>query len=573
MRTSYKNFFKIALFMILLFGLLAGISKLFTPAWNHPVFDENPGFSINKFHNLKKNKIQAFFVGTSHMEFSVDPMRIYENQGIAVYNIATSGQPIAATYFFTEEIFKRGYKPKVVIMDVSNLFIETCGAPSYRYILDSSLPSKSWRDLAKALIYDSKKNAEDSGNPMTDLQIRKLKLGIALPLYNYHSRWNQLNSSDFHFYGEKYFSQGYFANPYMAGSDFWTDELVEWQGEQKIKNTLSVKNGYKNGIEFSSSDEQKPPYVVEIPERNARYLRKIKNVCDSNGCKLLLVKIPVQIGAADYDSSWTMKRHETVETFAKSEGLEFLDMNYGGPEINWTTDTSDWGRHLNIRGAVRVSDFFGDYLVKHCGLVPETCKDYEEKEEVYNRYHLVSMLVTSTSLTEYISLLHQITETFNDVSVYMSAKDDMRSSLSEEEMNALHSLGLQTDFAAMSYNDSFIASIRDGKVLYECRSTRRQEYTENGGKNLKKPGARKDSKVVIKSRGYLDGNLSSIAISGKEYSYNSRGLNIVVYDNKSHIVLDCANFDTWANPHRGNHTRQENLYKFQDYLLYGGTRQ
>ena len=41
--------------------------------------------------------------------------------------------------------------------------------------------------------------------------------------------------------------------------------------------------------------------------------------------------------------------------------------------------------------------------------------------------------------------------------------------------------------------------------------------------------------------------MCSILINGKEYAVNSRGLNIVVYDNINKCVVDSICFDTHAN--------------------------
>lgn len=50
--------------------------------------------------------------------------------------------------------------------------------------------------------------------------------------------------------------------------------------------------------------------------------------------------------------------------------------------------------------------------------------------------------------------------------------------------------------------------------------------------------------VNLVSKGYDIGNTSSIQINGKEYSKNSRGLNIVVYDKETNEVISSNVFDT-----------------------------
>lgn len=53
--------------------------------------------------------------------------------------------------------------------------------------------------------------------------------------------------------------------------------------------------------------------------------------------------------------------------------------------------------------------------------------------------------------------------------------------------------------------------------------------------------------IYIESMGYNAGCYSSIKISDVEYSRNSRGLNIVVYDKLCDRVIDAVTFDLFDN--------------------------
>ena len=50
--------------------------------------------------------------------------------------------------------------------------------------------------------------------------------------------------------------------------------------------------------------------------------------------------------------------------------------------------------------------------------------------------------------------------------------------------------------------------------------------------------------MEIISSGYNTGAYSSIMIEGQEYSMNRSGLNIVVFDNDTQLVVDSVNFNT-----------------------------
>ena len=46
---------------------------------------------------------------------------------------------------------------------------------------------------------------------------------------------------------------------------------------------------------------------------------------------------------------------------------------------------------------------------------------------------------------------------------------------------------------------------------------------------------------------WLDGAEGQIIVDGLDYSTNRRGINIVVYDNKTNCVIDTVNIDTYTD--------------------------
>ena len=93
-----------------------------------------------------------------------------------------------------------------------------------------------------------------------------------------------------------------------------------------------------------------------IGNQNLRYFRKIEAICRKNGVQLVLVSVPSP-------SNWSYARHSSVEGLANRYGLTYLDMNLEDLGIDWLTDKSTEGDHLNYLGTQKVSKFLGDYLV------------------------------------------------------------------------------------------------------------------------------------------------------------------------------------------------------------------
>ena len=91
---------------------------------------------MNTFYNQQEGVDQVLFFGTSHSEFGVSPMEIYEDSGIVSYNLSTSSQPIEVTYHLLKSALET-QAPNVVMLDVSSLFFDdTINTAAWRYVLD-----------------------------------------------------------------------------------------------------------------------------------------------------------------------------------------------------------------------------------------------------------------------------------------------------------------------------------------------------------------------------------------------------------------------------------------------------
>ena len=119
--------------------------------------------------------------------------------------------------------------------------------------------------------------------------------------------------------------------------------------------------------------------------------------------------------------------------------------------------------------------------------------------------------------------------------ILMAIKDNAGYWLNETIQENLHNLGLN----ASLINDQFVgyvAVIDSREVIVEEKSSKDsfEEYSgEIAGKN-----------IYLLSKPWTAGNTSSIKIDGKDYSINTRGLNIVIFDKNKDKVVDRVVFDT-----------------------------
>lgn len=158
----------------------------------------------------------------------------------------------------------------------------------------------------------------------------KKSIEKVLPIFKYHDRWKNLNENDF-------FGEINYTNLQVNKGYYYSDKI------KKIK-----KN--KNYMKKTETEKR-------IPNLNRRYIKKIKNYCDKNDIKLIFYSSPSS-------TNWNYSKHLAVTRLAQILDIDFVDLNTKTKEmhIDWKKDTRDNGDHLNHYGALKATQFLGEYL-------------------------------------------------------------------------------------------------------------------------------------------------------------------------------------------------------------------
>ena len=115
-----------------------------------------------------------------------------------------------------------------------------------------------------------------------------------------------------------------------------------------------------------------------ISSLNKYYLEKIVNVCNDNGIKLILYSTPSV-------KNWNYKKHNAVLDFANKKNITYLDLNLEVDKLGIDWDVG--GDHLNYYGAVKITDYMGDYLNSLNILKShKNDKKYDSWNKAYQRY-------------------------------------------------------------------------------------------------------------------------------------------------------------------------------------------
>lgn len=132
-------------------------------------------------------------------------------------------------------------------------------------------------------------------------------------------------------------------------------------GEDKRSQTFYKGFVLRDVVEaYTGGSYMKKTAKTERMSRITRFMMdQIVSLCRKNNIQLFLYSAPSP-------KNYFFRKHNTMEAYARENGLKYLDLNLKIKElgINWSEDSLDKGDHLNILGAVKVSDYLGRYLKK-----------------------------------------------------------------------------------------------------------------------------------------------------------------------------------------------------------------
>lgn len=165
--------------------------------------------------------------------------------------------------------------------------------------------------------------------PQTELNVLTSRAERLFPVLRYHNRWKTLHP-------EKLLANADYSVRQSERGFVPRDEVAAYGGTPA----------------YEPTDE-----TAALSGCNLRCIRRIAAQCRERDIRLVLLSVPSADG-------WDYYRHNTAAALAKELGGEFVDLNLLQTElgIDWQTDTFDYGVHLNVCGAEKVSDYLADYL-------------------------------------------------------------------------------------------------------------------------------------------------------------------------------------------------------------------
>lgn len=493
------------MFFVILVLLLESASRLVSLSY------ENIDELTIGFYDQPDDTLEVVFLGASTIRHGVIPTQLYEEYGICSYDLVSSAQPMYASYYWLREAYRfHSDSLKCVVLDVASMQHDR-SEQKYIVALQRMRLSKNKYHAAK----DITDTLEDFIYYMS-------------PLYAYHDRWKELTDVDFRKINEKSYAES--LNTGLRGYGSLYTQLITQDYNYTDVPVLSY---------FEESEEKE-----EFGEEQVLYFQNIVNFCNENELQLILLRTPT------HEEDWSDAQHNAVQELADESGLEFIDFNYSpyAEEIDYDAalDKSD-SKHLNQTGAEKLTAWVGQYLVENGELTDtrgqEEYSFMEEELEQYQRELLPGELLEIVDPAEYMETVNEM----EDYTIFISVDEDGAFSLTQEQKDRFLALGLD-ELSSLEYRGSYLAVLENGEVKVEMSS-----LAEESEDPLQYSGYTKDGNAfTLKSGGFFSGNISSCVIGGTEYSLNSRGINIVVYDNRLGKEVDSAVFDTYASSVRSS---------------------
>ena len=296
--------------------LIAMVLTLFS-ALLTPKYITNPEGRLTGEYYSQAGDNDVIFLGDCEVYETFVPAVLWEKYGISSYVRGSAQQLIWQSYYILEETLK--YEtPKAVVFNVYSL---KYGKPQNEAFNRMTLDTMKWSR--------TKYNAIKAS--MTD---EENMLDYIFPLLRYHSRITEIDENDF-----KYL----FNDP-----------------ERMSDSGYLMQTGIKPRPDQDGAPRELLTY--DFSQTSFDYLDKIKELCDSKGVELILVKAPTN----SWNYYWYDEYEEQMQAYVQKTGLKYYNLIEKENEIgiDWNVDTYDEGFHLNVYGAEKTTDYFGKILAE-----------------------------------------------------------------------------------------------------------------------------------------------------------------------------------------------------------------
>ena len=176
-----KAIIKTAAFLLILAALFAAFAGVYSFKFGDGIY------GLKTFYRQPKDSIDVVFVGSSHIYENVSTGVLWDEYGIAAYDLAGSMQPVWNSYYYINECLKTQH-PKLIVMDINSAVLSD----------NSNSGAKDLTDMSRII-----KNTYGMKPSRDKLEAIKASANSSfwreyiLEFPTYHTRYSELSKADY----------------------------------------------------------------------------------------------------------------------------------------------------------------------------------------------------------------------------------------------------------------------------------------------------------------------------------------------------------------------------------------
>lgn len=260
----------------------------------------------------------CFLMGTSITLNSLLPMEMWKDYGIASYNFGSSNCTPAEDYYILREAMKYK-KPKLVVIDMMGV-VEFNDIGNGKYM---------WTQVeAQHTQFDCFPLSRTKAEAVNDLfDIYEDRNDFLWSYIMFHNRWSELEEQDFN----------------------WKNMLNVEKGA--LTNTGTLGKAY--------SKSEPTGETISLKGVNYDYFIRLVEYCRQEGVDVLAIYLPHPVETLNRQVA-----NSIGAVAAQYDNLEYINM-LDLDILDYDTDFTSDNTHPNLSGALKLTDYIGQYIREH----------------------------------------------------------------------------------------------------------------------------------------------------------------------------------------------------------------
>ncbi len=411
-----KNFIKAVIVFLTMFLVVLMCEKVLL------LKSEDGIEQMEAFYQQKKDTVDVLFVGSSHIYCDVNTGILWDEYGMASFDLGGAEQPYWNSYYYLEEALKT-QTPKVIVLDITT--------PGIRSV---DLQPENW-------VVCNNYGMQWTTNRIEALKVSTLDQSFSrllLPLNTIHGRYDELTKEDF----------------------IDNNNTINYKGFDP-RETVTP---------FDTPDITNVTEMTPVSEKAEKYLRKIIQLTKERNIPLLMISAPYVV------TEESEKLYNYVFQIADENQIPYLDFNkmYKELKFDFQTDMAE-ELHLNISGNEKFSKYLGNYLHTRYN-VPDRRQDenyysWQTDALIQRQEKAKGLLNQAADLNQYLTGLQN-----SNFIVYLSFGEGIEQSIFDSQIkNKFAELGVTNDL----YMNGQAMILQNGQAIFSTTDDTFKNFIKN----------------------------------------------------------------------------------------------